>query len=357
MSLNNKGKDIQNFLKVIDFNHPEWIPGNVSLLPATWLKYGESLEKIVLSHPAIFPDYEPENFKKVNLPIDYKKGTILDVWGVLWKNLEEGMVGAPVEEVAPLKNWEDLKNYKVPAPLKYDRFGVKVDWEKAKEYVEATKKEGGLPAGSLYHGAMYMQLYYLRGFTNFMMDVATKDPGLDKLIEIVLNYNLRQIEKWIETGVGIMIFGDDLGLQKSLPISPQAWRHYIKPCFSSMFGLCRRNNVYVYLHTDGYILDIIPDLIECGVNIINPQIRANTLAGLKKYCRGKIAINLDLDRQLFPFASESQIEKHIKEAVDTLYIPEGGLMLTAECAPDVPLKVIENICSTFESLNVRAVWP
>ncbi len=351
----NTRKDVQNFLKVIDFNHPEWIPGTISLLPATWLKYGERLEKIVLSHPAIFPAYKPGDFKKINIPISYKKGTLLDVWGILWKNLEEGMESAPVEESAPLRNWEDLKNYKVPDPLKYDRFGVKIDWKKAKENVEATKRNGGLPVGYLYHGAMYMQLYYLRGFTNFMMDVATKDPRLDKLIEIVLHYNLKQIEKWIETGVRMIVFGDDLGLQKSLPISPQAWRHYIKPCFSSMFGLCRKNNVYVYLHTDGYILDIIPDLIGCGANIINPQIRPNTLAGLKEYCRGKIAINLDLDRQLFPFASKSQIEDHIKEAVETLYIPEGGLMLTAECAADVPLETINNICSTFESLNVRAI--
>jgi hypothetical protein len=63
-----------------------------------------------------------------------------------------------------------------------------------------------------------------------------------------------------------------------------------------------------------------------------------------------VAINLDLDRQLFPFATPSQIENHIGEVYEGLYLEEGGLMLLAECGPDVPLENIDAICRTFESL-------
>jgi len=326
-------------------------------MPATWFKYGKELEKVVLSHPSLFPHYKKGDYKKIreNLPPDYRKGRIKDVWGIVWENIEEGLAGAPVDDLAPLKNWDNLKNFKIPDPLKYDRFGEEIDWEERKKNIEKIKEEGGLAGGGLFHGSMYMQLYYLRGFSNFMIDIATKEPLLDKLIEIVLEYNLKIIEKWIEIGAEIIYFGDDLGLQKSLPMRPDDWRRYLKMPFSKMFSLCRENNVYVYLHTDGHILEIIPNLIECGVNVINPQIRANTLEGIEKYCEGKIAINLDLDRQLFPFATPEEIESHIKEAIETLALPEGGLMLHAECEPDVPLKNIEAICQTLEKYGCKGI--
>ncbi|HIE44333.1 MAG TPA: hypothetical protein EYP78_06025, partial [Candidatus Omnitrophica bacterium] len=175
------------------------------------------------------------------------------------------------------------------------------------------------------------------------------------LIEMVLDYNLKLIERWIEIGAEMMNFGDDLGLQRSLPISPADWRHYLKSCFAQMFGRCRAHKVYVSLHTDGHILDIVEDLIECGVNILNPQIRANTLEGIKKYCKGRVAINLDLDRQLFPFATHSQLKDHIEEVIDTLALPEGGLMLHVECEPDVPLENINTICTILERFGCRGM--
>jgi hypothetical protein len=204
---------------------------------------------------------------------------------------------------------------------------------------------------------MYMRLYYLRGFENFMLDVAAKDPRLDELIEKVLHFNMRLVEKWIEIGVEYIDFRDDLGFQTSLPINPKAWRRYLKPCFAQMFGLCREHDVYVGLHTDGYILDIIPDLIECGVQLLNPQVRPNTIESLAEYCKGKVALKLDLDRQLFPFATGQQLRDHIHQVVDVLAQPEGGLMLYAECSRDVPLENIDTICATLEDIGCRGYEP
>lgn len=350
-----KNEKTVNFLKVINFDYPKWIPAIVGLMPATWFKYKEELEKIVLSHPTLFSNYKKNDFSKIKLSIDYKKGKWVDIWGVTWENLEEGLVGAPVENLAPLKNWDNFEKFVAPDPLKYDWYGNEIDWAKIKKDIETEKSKGNLAGGGLVHGSMYMRLYYLRGFTNFMIDVATKKPKLDRLIKIVLDYNLTLIEKWIEVGVEIMYFGDDLGQQKNLPISPKDWRYYLKPCFQKMYGRCKEKNIYTYQHTDGYILDIIPDLIECGLNVLNPQIRPNTLKGIEKYCKKKIAIVLDLDRQLFPFATKKQLQDHIKQAIDTLALPEGGLILSAECEPDVPLENIETICETFEKFGCRGM--
>jgi len=341
--------------EIINFDYPEWIPANVSLMSATWIKYKEELEKIALAHPAIFPNYKKRDFKNMKLSRACKKGRWKDVWEVTWENIEEGLGSAPVEELAPLKNWEDLRKYNPPDPLKYDELGEKINWGERKRIIEEAKRNGALADGGLIHGAMYMKLYYLRGFSNFMVDIATKEPRLEKLIKMVLDYNLKLIDRWLEIDVEIMYFGDDLGLQKSLPISPKDWRYYLKPSFSQMFDKCREEGVYIYLHTDGCILEIIPDLIECGVNIINPQIRANTLEGIEKHCKGKVAIHLDLDRQLLPFATPCQLEEHIRKAIDTLALPEGGLMLHIECGPDVSLKNIAVICKILEKLGCRGM--
>ncbi len=102
------------------------------------------------------------------------------------------------------------------------------------------------------------------------------------------------------------------------------------------------------MHTDGHILEIIPDLIEVGVNVLNPQSRANGLDHLRRACKGKVCVDLDLDRQLFPFGSPREIDAHVREAVEKLGSPEGGLWLKAEIGFDVPLENIQAICAALE---------
>jgi hypothetical protein len=74
------------------------------------------------------------------------------------------------------------------------------------------------------------------------------------------------------------------------------------------------------------------------------------LDGLVEIARGRIALDQDLDRQLFPFATSPQLEEHIRTVHETLSTPDGGLMLYAECEPDVPLENIDVICSVLETV-------
>ena len=352
-----KNKDAENYLKMINFDHPEWLPAQVSVIPATWFHYGEAFEELVLSHPALFPNYTKGDFRNIELAQSYRAGKWVDIFGTIWENIEEGQEANPILDEPPLGDWNDWEAYKLPDPLEVDLFGENINWEERTSQVERVKAQGDLAAGSLWHGATYMRLYYVRGYENFMIDVATREPRLQKLIDLVLGFNARLVNKWVDIGVDYFDFRDDLGTQKALPISPTSWRQYVKPSFSHLFGLCREQGVYVGLHTDGHILDIIPDLIECGVQLLNPQVRPNTLAGLAQACKGKVALKLDLDRQLFPFATPKEIRDHIHQAVDTLYLPEGGLMLLAECSFDVPLENIETILVTLEELGCRGYKP
>jgi len=344
-----KTKRVENYLRAAHFGNPEWIPCRVSIMPGTWKKYREEVEEIVLRHPKIFPGYKKGERNFDEMPTTYREGEHTDAWGCVWKNIAEGLDGAVVR--SPLENWDAMDEYSPPDPLTQGDWGKQVDWEKVKENFKRVKAEGGLARGGLTHGFMYMRLYYLRGFENFMIDVATDDPRLKRLIEMVLDYNMKIINKYLEAGAEYMSFGDDLGLQNSLPISPEKFRKYLKPCYTRMFTRCREKGVGVYFHSDGHILEIIGDLIESGVTILNPQIRANTLEGLERVAKGRVCIDLDLDRQLFPFATPDEIREHIREAVGRLSSEKGGLMLMAECEPDVPLENIEVICETLEEVG------
>ena len=94
----------------------------------------------------------------------------------------------------------------------------------------------------------------------------------------------------------------------------------------------------------------MPDLVECGVDVINPQFRANGLDNLVRVCRREhtIPINLDLDRQMFPFASRSEIFDHVGACVESLYLPEGGLGLNVELNFEIPL---ENMAAVLDAVE------
>ena len=94
------------------------------------------------------------------------------------------------------------------------------------------------------------------------------------------------------------------------------------------------------------------DLIECGVSVHDPQLRANTLEGIARAYKGKLCANVDLDRQGFPFMTPAEIRQQIKEVVQVMGDPQGGLMLLAAVyGADIPLANIQAICDAMEEFG------
>ena len=112
--------------------------------------------------------------------------------------------------------------------------------------------------------------------------------------------------------------------------------------------------MHVYLSSDSVLLEIVDDLIECGVLVHDPQIRANTLAGIIRAYKGKMCVKLDLDGQMFPFCKPADIRAQVKEVVTQLGSPQGGLELTSFLSPDVPLENIEALAVAIEEF--RTYW-
>jgi len=309
-----------NWLRAASFQRPEWIPCTVSLSPGTWKAYREDLERIVLAHPRIFPR------------------------GCVWKNVQEGLEGQVMEH--PLADLSALASYQPPDPLVKEERGDR-DWEQIAQEVEQQKKQGLLATGN--GERLFDRLYFLRGFDRLMMDFATGEPRLRELIDMLIEYEMKLVNKWLELGVDMVGFHTDIGTQKSLMISPAHFRRYIKPMFTTLFQTCRDAGAVVYLSSDGRLLEIVDDLVECGVCVHDPQLRANTLDGIVRAYKGKLCANVDLDRQGFPFLSPSQLRDQVKEVVDRMAAPEGGLMVWAAFSgADVPLRNIVAVCEAME---------
>jgi len=307
-------------VKALTFDYPEFIPLTVALLPAMWIKYRDDLQALVDRHPAIFgpSERQPRDYDAVTER--FAVGSYTDIWGCTWSNIHKGL--ASIVTGNPLPTRELVRAFRAP----------------------------DAPIGELPHGFMFMRLYYLRGFEELMIDFAEEPPELQMLIDIVLDHNMRELEIILskQQGRRTIHFGDDLGMQHALPISPEKWRKYLEPCYMRLYQRCREAGHYVYMHSDGHMTEIIPDLIECGVDVINPQIGANGLENITRLCKGKVCVNLDLDRQMFPFWTPEDIDEHIRVAVETLGAPEGGLWLYAAPCENTPLENIEAICAAME---------
>ncbi len=346
-----KNRKTVNYLKTIYFDNPEWTQCGVSIMTATWMKYRDEVEEIALRHPKLFPGMKKGgmNFDFPSLPPLYELGNHTDTWGTVWNNIERGLDSIPVQ--CPLEDWSAFDTWEAPDSLVEGDFDRR-DWNAIAKALDATGANGNMrDGGGLGHGFFFMRLYYLRGFENLMLDMATDDSRLGELIKVVEDFCVRSVQKYLELGVDHVSGGEDLGMQHALPVSPDAWRKFVKPTYEAIFGPCRDRGIPVYLHSDGHILEIIPDLVDTGITCINPQIRANGLDEIERQVKGKVAISLDLDRQLFPFSSPAETEDHIFEAYEALHMPEGGLMLGAECEPDVPLENIEVICCALEKVG------
>jgi len=305
--------------KAMTYGYPEEIPVCAGFLPSAIKKNETAIKDIMRAYPAFFEDrWQSYDYDK-ELPGNCKVGCYTDDWGCVWENLNEGMAAYVTKHPVPRR--EDILTLKAP------------------------ETDAGLP-----HGFMYLRLLDLRGFDEAMLDFAEDCEELQILIDIVCGYNVRQMELRCQNESSPYVaVGDDLGMQHGLAVGAGRWRKYLKPAYKRIYDVCATHGKLVYMHTDGYIIDIMHDLAEAGVSMVNPQYSANGLENLVATCKGKIPIMLDLNRQFFPYATPEEMRSHARKAVEALYLPEGGLGINLEFGPDTPP---ENVAAILDEMDI-----
>ncbi len=345
----------ENYLRNVTMTDPEWMPCNVGISDASRDQWRGEMEEVMSRHPLIFRDFEKgqRDYASYEFAPAYRAGEKLtDSWGCVWLSDINGIEGQVLEH--PLNDWKILENYQVPNPLKVADRGP-ATWKADRERIGKERTEGRLTYGWVPHGFFFMRLTYLRGFENLMFDIATEDPHLTKLAEMVCEHNMKIVEEWLSMAVDLMVFGEDLGTQTASIISPKDFRRWVVPVYKRLMKPCRDRGIQVYLHSDGHIMEFIDDLIESGITIINPQDLCNGIDNLAKHVKGRVCISLDIDRQkIVPFGTRSDIHDLIEEEVRKLGSPRGGLEMTAGIYPPTPPVNVDALCCAME--DFRTYW-
>ncbi len=195
---------------------------------------------------------------------------------------------------------------------------------------------------------------YLRGFEDWFMDFILNPRRLETLFDAVLEVTLQMARKeLLEVGkdVDIVICADDLGTQTGLQMSRAHYVKYVKPRHEKFFRQIHElSSAKILFHTCGSVVDIVDDLIEIGVDILNPvqptAAGMNPIALRKKY-RGRIAFWGGPDPQYtLPSGTVTEVKKVVEDLMDGM--SEGGGFVLSSChniQPDVPL---ENILALFQ---------
>ena len=345
----------ENYLRNARFQGPRWMPVTVSISGGSWDQWRGEMEAVAARHPTLFPGFEPgkRDYERWDFGPAHRAGEdYTDAWGCLWHSEIDGIEG--VVRRSPLADWSALESFAPPDPaVQWDRGPA--DWEGARQRLASARAQGKLAAGGLPHGFLFMRLYYLRGFESFMADVATDDPRLQRLIDLLLAQNQALMRRWLDLGVDVMEFGDDLGTQRSTLISPAKFGRYVTPAYKALIDEIHSRGALVALHSDGHIMEFMGEFEKAGVDIINPQDLVNGVVNLEREVKGRMCIRLDVDRQsVVPFATRREITELVEEEVRTLGSPQGGLELVCGIYPPTPPENVDAVCAAFE--RARAWW-
>lgn len=176
---------------------------------------------------------------------------------------------------------------------------------------------------------------------------ATESREFYQLLDDLLAFNLRWIDKWTALEYDGLHFADDWGSQNGLIIKPETWRRIFKPRYAEMFRRARARGMDVWYHTDGQIRDIFGGLIEIGVQVINCQVPVVGHDWLARNGRGRVAFRTDIDRQhVMPFGLTTEVKEEVHRTFEACGSSKGGIVARGEVGPDVPL---ENIRAMYEA--------
>jgi len=345
----------ENYLRTVTMTGPQWMPCTVLISGASWNQLREEAEEVLARHPTLFPDFVPgqRDYDNWDFGAAHRAGEVFtDAWGCQWESAIDGIEGVVINH--PLSDWEALDDYEPPDPMTESDRGP-IDWGEINRRIRRAKRRGELTTGSLAHGHLFMRLTYLRGFENLMLDMATDEPRLYQLIDMIVAHSLVIIEQYLQAGVDVMLLPEDLGTQQSSVMGPRMFEKWIAPAYQRLIEPCRKAGTLIHMHSDGYIMDIVDQLLSCGIEIINPQDLVNGIDNIRENLKGRVCIDLDIDRQrIIPYGTRREICELIEEEVRKLGSPRGGLMMIAGIYPPTPPENIDALCAAMEQF--RTYW-
>ena len=263
----------------------------------------------------------------------------VDDWGIGWRSVDYdppfGM-GRYTEMVGrPLADAEEIDRYEAPdpqAPGLYDEAAWVLRTFKDEYWIV------GVTVTTIFETA-----WALRGYERLLSDMALNPELAERVLDIPYRYHLTAAKQLTRMGVDMIWLGDDVGAQKAMLISPGMWRKFFKPRMAHLIAELKAINpqMKVAYHSDGVIYPIIPDLIEIGLDVLNPiQPASMDPVRLKREFGKHLCFWGSIDEQhTLPFGSPEDVKAEVLARIETLG-KNGGLILgpTHHVQLDTPME-------------------
>ena len=319
----------------LDHQEPDRCPFFTGYTPEFGSRLRADLESKGVISPGDFSPYVLEQAIQVDMLLTfvgwancyYQEGeTYTDEWGIGWRSVEhstaygKGRYTEPVRH--PLAEDAAVQSYVPPDPHRPELY------QAAQKTIQEFKGEYWIVGATVC--TVFEAAWALRGLENTLKDFVRNRDLLKELFQIPYEYHLAAAKKLVELGADMIWIGDDVGAQEQMLISPADWRTFLKPLMASFIKELKdiNPNLKVAYHSDGNIYPIIPELIEIGLDVLNPlQPASMNPARLKKEFGDQLSFwgSLDIQKTL-PFGTPADVKSEVNERLRTVG-KGGGLIL------------------------------
>lgn len=273
-------------------------------------------------------------------------GTYLDIWGVRHATRMTGGIQFHEFLEHPLANAQciaDLENYRWPRAECID---VSMTREQAQRYRKYAVVSGPWTP-------LFCQLFFLRGMEQTLEDMLVRPDMVHYMLDRITTFYFEAAVRILDQARGLVdIFftGDDFASQKGLIISRDMFRAFFKGRFGRLFSLAKDYGCRIMMHSCGSIVDILPDFIEIGADIIDPvQVRASgmDIESLKAAFGHRIIFHGGIDQQhTLPFESADNVRCEVRRTINVLGSRGGYLLCSShDLLDNIPT---ENILAMYE---------
>ena len=341
----------ERIIAALTFSRPDRVPVMHRTLPGGFRVHGEKLQALYRTYPSDIMLSPSSNSPFAFSDVDSEHGgagTMTDVWGCTWLKTSDDWQGRVVE--FPLADWSALRSYRWPDAM--------TGYAGVEEMMSVMKEDRHQHYYLGACGTLMHQMTFLRGFEETLIDLYEGNQEIlvvrDRITEIIL----RRIEVLTKAGADGILLNDDWGTQTSLFIKPALWRELFKPAYKKMVDAAHSGGAYAHMHFDGVTDAIVPDLIEIGLEELNPQVWCMNVDDLSRRYRGKACFRADLDRQhILCRGTPAEVVEHVWQTYQAFGLPTGGYIGYGQVGPDTPIENVEAMLRTFAALRpgVRGV--
>jgi len=298
---------------------------------------------------------------RVEMEKEERGWSFFDPWGCKWLMPEKGglyfdLVYHPLSHAT---SWKDIQSYNWPDPHKL------VNVEVVKDSLRRARSESNRAIVLHLSEGIMERAAWLMGYERFYIQLARNPSLIIGLISKILECKMAlwdQVLNGVEDCVDIIAEADDLATQKGPMIAPAFYRKNIKPLHKKLFHFLHKRapHARIFFHSCGSVYDFIPDLIDAGIDILNPvQVSAAKMDTrvLKKEFGNDVCFwggGVDTQR-ILPRGSCEEVKKEVKRRIEDL-APGGGFVFATvhNIQADVPAENIITMHQTFREYGTYA---